>query len=112
VVRRRCGITIRRWMAAVLALAVLFCTDRLMTRRAHFLRLADAHASRAHDYGAGRGGLCPVDDWYDERGMPTDDWFAHCDRIRDYSTSMERKYRSAAARPWLAVKADPPFPTR
>jgi hypothetical protein len=112
VLRPRYRMTVQGWMAAVLAVGLLLGTERLLRRRARFLEIADAHASRAYDYGAGRDGLCPVDEWYDERGMPRDEWFVRCDHIRDHSLSLERKYRYAAAHPWLAVEADPPFPAR
>jgi hypothetical protein len=97
--------TIRRMMATVAIVALIFEAERLARWRAHFLEIAEAHASRKDDYGEGRGFVCPRDEWYVD-GQIRPEWWTHCDKIRDWSAALERKYRRAALFPFLPVTPD------
>ncbi len=100
---------LRTLIVAILVAAVASCFVTLTRRRWYFLSLAEAHASRKHDYGEGRGFVCPKDDWYEgDRIKP--EWWDFCDRMRDWSAVLEQKYRKAASQPWFAVEADAPAP--
>jgi hypothetical protein len=101
--------TSRRLITAVVIVALLLKTERLLKRRAYFLGLAEAHGSRRYDYGEGRGFVCPNDQWYDGDVIKKE-WWTYCDRVSDHSAALERKYRYAAAFPWLEVEPDPPWP--
>jgi hypothetical protein len=102
-------LTIRRMMATVTIVALICEAERLSRWRAHFLELAEAHASRKYDYGEGRGFICPKDEWYvDGRIRP--EWWTLCDQTRDRSAALEMKYRRAALFPFLPVPPDPPWP--
>jgi hypothetical protein len=111
--RHRVRFAICRSMWAIAVLAVLLGatreTQRLLRRRHHFLELAEAHASRAYDYGEGRNGMCFKDEFYQGDHLKVD-YLRHLDQIRDLATALERKYRYAASYPWLEVEADPPWP--
>ena len=100
---------LRSLRVAILIVAVLSCSVTLMRRRSYFLALAEAHASRKYDYGENRGDICPTNNWYDgDRIKPG--WHEYCDRVRDWSSALEQKYRKAASQPWLTVEPDLPPP--
>jgi len=84
--------------------AILIDGEWLLERRSFLLGQAEAWASRAYDYGEGRGGLCFSVDVSSERLS------VFCDRVSDLSVQLERKYRYAADHPWLSVGPDPVVP--
>ncbi len=112
--RHPSSLTIRRsmWSIAILAilLAAAWETLRLLKRRQHFLELAEAHASRAFDYGEGRNSMCFKPEFFDD-GHLKSDFLRHLDRSSAHWSALERKYRHAASHPWLEVESDPPAPS-
>jgi hypothetical protein len=96
---------LRRWMMITGLFALLMGSERLVSRRACFLRRAEAWASRVHDYSENRGLIC-----LKEESLDPERRSIYLDRMRDLSATLERKYRTAASRPWLRVDPDRPFP--
>jgi hypothetical protein len=92
-------------MMITAASAILMGSERMVSRRACFLRRAEAWASRAHDFTENRGLICLKDESLNRERRSI-----YIDRMRDLSATLERKYRRAASRPWLRVDPDPPFP--
>jgi hypothetical protein len=91
--------TIRRTMLAVAAAGVILGAERLSQRRAYFLERAAVDADRASDFDMGR--VCLADEFDND---------AVYVKLRAHWAAMARKYRLAAARPWLPVEPDPPQP--
>ncbi len=77
--------------------------EELQARRALFLGKAEAWASRAEDY-ENPGRLCF------NFSVSTERLKIFCDRMRDVSREIERKYRFAAYHPSLPVEPDPEMP--
>ena len=95
----RLRLTVRRIMAAVAVVALMLAAERLVERRAYLLERAEIDADRASDYVNGM--VCPTEE-FNKPGM--------YDKMRDYWLESARKYRLAAARPWLPVEPDAPEP--
>ena len=92
--------TTRRWILAVVVVALLLGAERIVERRAYFLTRAEVEADRAgHFIGAG---VCLRKE-FDKEGM--------YEKLRDHYLALARKYRLAADRPWLPVESDPDLPT-
>jgi hypothetical protein len=102
--------TMRTLMGIVAVAALLFGVERLLSRRARFLELAEAHASRVLDYGVNRDEQCFKDEFRDANGLLREDFCKQLDICCDHWAALERKYRYAANHPWLAVEPDPPSP--
>ena len=94
----------------VALVALTFYAQSLWKWRAHYLNLAEAHASRKFDYGENRGFLCPMYEWLDADGEIRPEWWTMCDQMRDWGAALERKYRCLALFPFLPVPPDPPAP--
>ncbi len=106
--------TVRGMMLLAAVACLLACGAKLLVRRITFLKIAEAHASRVLDYGENREIGCWKDEFLDERNLPrsrlSQDFALRLDALRDYYAKLERKYRSAAARPWLVLERDPLAP--
>jgi hypothetical protein len=102
------NMTIQGWMALTCLVAILLWCDRFWKRRAHFLDVAEAHASRVYDYGEGRGMLCC--DGAAMQGLSNEEISLFMDQSAIFFAKLEQKYRFAAAHPWLPVAPDPPWP--
>jgi hypothetical protein len=95
----RVRFTVRRTMIAVAVVALGGWGVRLAQWRAYCLTRAEVDASRAEDYAMRTACLR---DEYNRPGM--------YQRLHDHWAALARKYRGAAARPWLPVAPDPPQP--
>jgi hypothetical protein len=100
----RLRFTVRRWMIAVAAIAVLIFAytwgGEMRKRRAYYMSRAQENAdvARCFDYG-----FYPKDD-------PTDLLYQIYKPQHDHFKRLELRYRRAAARPWISIEPDPPSP--
>lgn len=109
--------TTRRWMAAVAVIAMLLAGGLSWKRRAAFLVQADLHERSAAFWDVrrqryDRDGGFPI---FNEKFFESDDtvkpyYGSRFRRRAEHHASLGRKYRHAAAHPWLAVEPDPPEP--
>jgi hypothetical protein len=108
----RVPLTVRSLLTTIAIAACAVALAKFWMRRAQFLGIAEAHESRAYDYGENRRAMCWIDEAFEDgdhtRMKP--EFSRHLDTLRDHFDRQARKYRRAASQPWLAVESDPPVP--
>ena len=108
--------TTRRWMAAVAIIAAVLVVGLCWKRRAFYLALADDHALRARMWDVRKRPLEEPPffrvEFYGTDGTMKEPYASQFAALSGYYAGLERKYRTAAARPWMPVEADAPMPQR
>lgn len=112
-----------RWFVALAAVWVIAVglALTLERRRSAFLRLAAHHQSKvvslsvSHESALGSDRVCR-ETWKDQQGHTYVDEaevqavIQRNARLNRWHLSLARRYREAAARPWLTVHTEPPEP--
>ena len=103
--------TTRRWMVAVMVVALSIATERMRRESFRYRELVERHArlERAFRKNAALLPLMKPSDWESLCGQMALSLSRSPERAA-YHASLRRKYEHAARYPWLPVEPDPPEP--
>jgi hypothetical protein len=108
--------TTRRWMMVVMVVSLILGSWKCLQRRAAFLELADQNAWLAEHWNVHRqryldSGTPMFNElFFDSDDVMKEPYFTEFQADSKRHAALARKYRYAAAHPWLPVEPDPPKP--
>jgi hypothetical protein len=108
-------LTVRQWMLVVAVAALVMMQVEFLRRCYVYMNVAESYETRAEGArirrkAEDRFGVFPKE-MFDADGQMKAENAAMFELLRVYFEAMGRKYRYAAAHPWLSVDPDPPILT-